>query len=202
MLQRGDNLPEVTADATLVSDIDLIEPAVGSVFKWGNSNTKQTVKWTCNPDNTVFFDVKMNITYDEADASTPTDFTRKTLVWDVLTNFPNDDNEEILQYRIPVAEFYGFLKANIPVETNTIRKLINLEIIVAGGGVDLFEYINVGRANTGITSSQILPTYTNLSEGFGILSSRTISRSSDHLLENNALDSLRSGLQTVRLNFQ
>lgn len=202
ILNRGENLPEVTAEATLLSDILIANPQPGVVFKWATSTTRQIIQWRFEPEDAVFFDVKMNISYEEADASNPTDFTPKKLVWDISSNIVNETGDNTLELRFFSSEFFQFLAFSLPAETNTIRRLTNLEIRVDGGGVDLFEYINVGRANTGITSSQIIPTYTNLSEGFGIISSRSTSLSGNHLLEGAALDSLRSGFRTAALNFQ
>ncbi|MEM9823582.1 MAG: DUF4249 family protein [Bacteroidota bacterium] len=202
VINRGDDLPEVTATTALLSDIEVTNPVDGVTFKWSNSNTRQTVQWRFNRDNAVFFDVKMNITYNEAPITDPTNTTRKTVTWPILRNATNDLNDDIMEHRFFTSEFFQFLSTSIEADPDILRTLVDIEVQIDGGGEDLFEYINVGRANTGITSSQIIPTYTNLSEGFGVFSSRASSFSANHNLENAALDSLRNGFRTAPLNFQ
>ena len=99
-------------------------------------------------------------------------------------------------------EFYKFLSAELDSSSNQIRRFISIEIQVTGAGTELLEFTRINLANTGITSSQVVPVYTNLSEGRGIFSSRTSSSRIGLNISSVTRDSLRDGQHTKQLNFQ
>ena len=99
-------------------------------------------------------------------------------------------------------EFYRFLSANIEVDANLQRVLTTIDIRIDAGGEELFNYINVGQANTGITSSQIIPNYTNLSSGLGIFASRNTFLETGFVLDGQTRTVLQENELTRDLNFR
>ena len=83
-----------------------------------------------------------------------------------------------------------------------VRFFDGFDIYVTGAGEELLEFVRVSQANTGITSAQSIPTYTNVSDGLGIFTSRSQVLRSGLQLNSIALDSLREGIFTRDLNFQ
>ena len=83
-----------------------------------------------------------------------------------------------------------------------LRKLRDLDVEIISGGQDLYEYINVGNINSGITGTEVLPTYTNVKNGYGILSSRNRLYYKGITLGGRSIDSLRNGKITRDFKFQ
>jgi hypothetical protein len=77
-----------------------------------------------------------------------------------------------------------------------------VDVQIAGAGQELIDLLDIIRINAGITSSQSIPKYTNISEGLGIFSSRATALRPNLVLDGVALDSLRIGIHTKNLNFQ
>ena len=69
-------------------------------------------------------------------------------------------------------------------------------------GQELGEFIKIAQANSGITATQDIPTYTNLSEGIGVFTSRNVANYTGFGLTDATLDSLKNGSITGHLNFQ
>ena len=197
-INRGDDLPEVTADATIVSDLRWTGPFEVGPLKIEYKDFP--VSWRSESDAS-FFDLKMLIHYKD-DSEQQGVFTDKTLEWVIDKNIPKGESVQS-KYDIPGEEFYIFIGSELEEDPNVTRFFTALDFVIIAGGEEIFEYINIGSANTGITSSQVIPTYTNLSEGLGVFSSRNIEPYEGFSLQvQPSLDSLRFGIHTKDLNFQ
>ena len=153
-----------------------------------------------------FYDIYMKIHYEEQDPNDLTEWIEKELLWVIEQGFERkisggDTPAETTALDFKGIKFYEFLKQNIE-PTSLIRRMKGIDVIVDAGGTELFNYVNVGSANTGITSNQIIPSYTNLSEGQGIFSSRSRAQVLDYNISALAQDSLINGVITKELNFQ
>ena len=76
-----------------------------------------------------------------------------------------------------------------------------MDMIVVSGGTEILDFVNVSSANLGITSTQDVPSYTNIPEGRGIFSSRYTTELNTITLSNQTIDSLVNGSLTSQLNF-
>jgi hypothetical protein len=98
--------------------------------------------------------------------------------------------------------FFTFLGAAIEESVDKERVLDHLEFRVLAVGQELSDYIEINGVNLGITASQEIPQYTNLSEGLGIFSSK-YEISLDNLRVITAtMDSIVNGIYTRHLNFK
>ncbi len=160
----------------------------------------------------VFYDLRLIINYTEENINNPGSIENKTLVWLVESELPRRTSSSgggtTLQtqttFRIEDGrQFYEFLAANIDADPNISRSFLGVDLQYDAGAVDLFNFINIGQANTGITSGQIIPSFTNLSnDAVGLFSSRITTRSTESYgLNTEARDSLRDGVLTGPLNF-
>ena len=208
-LNRGDNLPLVTASTVVLNDIDLRNPKDPDnvnykPINWGNENFALEIKWRAD-EFPAFFDVTLLLHINEFDVSNPSVPMPKTLEWEVARSLPAEDPSNgvvAMDVRIFGTEFFTFLGNALEQQDNIFRKFQSVDIIINSGGQEMKEYIDVGLVNVGITSSQVVPTYTNLSEGFGIFSSRNEYRVNDHVIDAITVDSLIDGFYTKDLNFQ
>ena len=119
----------------------------------------------------------------------------RTITIPIRRNFSETD------FRVENEAFYSGIRSALMVDPNVTRRIQDLKLVVIAGGEELANYIRVTQANLGITSSQDVPTYTNLSTGVGVFSSRNTARSESLELTGPSIDSLQNGRITGMLNF-
>jgi len=205
IINRGDDLPAITGDTRVVSDLILRSPNIDNSPNIAIEYDRPlSFRWEFNKTDAVFFDVLLHFNYKEASQTTPATFVDKSLQWVVEKNIPVRTNNGISSDQLSYndrdgIEFYRYLAANLDNGRQKIFQSISIEIL--GGGQELFDYINIGQVNTGITSSQEIPSFTNMSEGLGVFSSRNSVFVEGFALTAMALDSLQNGIFTKDLNF-
>ena len=104
--------------------------------------------------------------------------------------------------RLNKVDLFQYLSNRLENNPTIARKFLSFDVLVTGGGEALNDYISIGNANTGITSTQVIPTYTNLSEGYGIFSSKNSQFQEGYFLNSSTIDSLQTNPLTQSLNFQ
>ena len=190
----------VTATTRIAEDFELFSPLEGSTLRM-EPGSRLTFQWRTQP-NSSFFDIALRIHYAEAPFNDPTNRTFKSIDWRVATRVKPSTSTDLVLVRTETKNFYTFMQASLDVDPNIVRTFINADVVVNAGGEDLLKYIEIGLANSGITGSETLPTYTNLSEGFGIFSTRYTKIVPAYNFSADAKDSLKAGQYTRELNFQ
>ncbi|MBK7812166.1 MAG: hypothetical protein IPO62_16455 [Saprospiraceae bacterium] len=191
-LDRSDNKPLVTSTIVLVKDIAFTAPSRDTREITFKPEVSQTVAWTLVPGAHIYsFEVNVDVletnkvTGESKIVTIPWVFLRKSL-----------KNSVVVQG----IEFYRLLKENLSIDPSIQREISNLRFTVKIGGVEIYDFDSVINANTGITASQEIPRYTNISEGFGLFSSIfTHHRNFGITPETKAL--LRITPETQALNF-
>jgi hypothetical protein len=201
VLNRGDELPPVTAETTVVAEIDSVTSVPSrNINRWLYTELKQ-LAWRPGLEARIF-DARLVIHYRESQPSSPSVFERKSLEWVINPAVFNESNEPRVTITASGDAFYRFIGNNISKSTGEIRLFEELELVVTGAGEELYQFVRLRQANTGITSAQNLPVYTNMSEGLGIFSSRYTMRRTGIRLQQEARDSLVNGIYTKDLNFR
>lgn len=199
-IQRGDGLTDVTAETVILKPSRLKIPAPsGGTFRFDYDRPSR-LTWEADPAARIF-DAKLVIRYAEYEIANPAGIQKKAITWNWGRGVRNPENQVNLTLEKSGTEFYELLKNNIPVNPAMKRIFEGIDVVVTGGGESLEKYVNVSLANTGITGSQELPSYTNLSEGRGIFSSLNELMVEKLLLNASTWDSLRNGVITKDLNF-
>lgn len=197
-IDRGDGLPEVTAQTVILDRGRLRTPDPFSSGRFNFDNNLDTKLSWSGDANARIFDAKLFFKYAEIANG---QVEEKKLEWLWGRGVRNENNAPEISVSKKGREFYEFVKNNIEVNPNITRVFLGIDVEVVAGGAALERYVNVSLANTGITGSQIIPTYTNLSEGRGIFSSVSRLTSQNVLLTPRTLDSLKNGFLTKNLNF-
>ncbi|MBV6471943.1 MAG: hypothetical protein JPMHGGIA_00194 [Saprospiraceae bacterium] len=191
----------VTADIAVVSDLR---------FSFPDDLTRQLKFFTVNSfdfqwkhrSNARVFDLKALVYVEEVDLVSNTS-TFKVLDMSIAKNLPGREGsgELFTSTKVFGSSLYNVLHDQLQPATGIERYLQKLEFVLTGGGPELKEYFDVLNANTGITASQEIPRYTNLSHGFGIFSSKfTVVKSINP--EPPTLDSIQAHPLTRDLNFK
>jgi hypothetical protein len=124
--------------------------------------------------NAVYFNVKMLIKYRETDPTTGAFLSRRTLNWSVAKNVKRGDSpvgNNSYKSITKSPSFYRFLSDSIQ-PTSNFRYFEDFTITLEGGGREIELFQETVSANNGITGAEVVPTYTNMSEGFGIFTSK------------------------------
>lgn len=194
ILQRNDHTEPVTAETIILPKPVLRVPNPGSECNF-RPNSLFTFDW--NPiEDAGIFDVHVKFHYDEKSPETNNIFQHKDFDWVIVRNLTDDI------YKIDGVEFYNAVAANIEEDIDATRRFDSLDIQIWCAGLELYEYIQILHANSNIPSGENIPSYTNLSEGLGIFTSRNLSNYTGFGLTPPTLDSLANGSITGDLNFQ
>lgn len=193
-LQRADQSDPVTAETIILPSPVLRNPPAGSMLSF-KQNIDFLFKWNAIEDAGIY-DIQMKFHYLERSPETNNIYVPKSIEWTVVQGL------EAVEYKMDGAQFYNSVAANIEEDPLATRIFSSIDILVWVGGDELLQYVTITLANTGITSTQEIPQYTNLSEGRGLFTSRNLSNNMGFGLTNQSLDSLRNGSITGDLNFQ
>jgi hypothetical protein len=143
------------------------------------------------------------IQYVEQEIANPGNIETYVIEWDVARNVRRGANDTgPLDVKVLGGTFYQTLRSSIPDKPGYRRFFQGIDLIIDGAGEELERYILISQANTGITSSQEIPRYSNLSRGLGIFTTTTQASVEGLQLTQQTLDSLRFGSVTGSLNFQ
>ncbi|HQW27058.1 MAG TPA: hypothetical protein PLV75_13905 [Saprospiraceae bacterium] len=200
ILKRNEQADLVTAETIILPAPVLRNPSPGTnlLFK---PNVTFTFSWNEIPDAGVY-DLQMRFNYSEKSPETGNLFIPLSVQWTIAQGIEDPEGSTDPGYKMDGAEFYNSVSANIDVDPDATRLFESIDIIVWCGGKEFQDYQTITLANTGLTSTQEIPEYTNLSEGKGIFTSRGVSYNMDFGLHNQSLDSLKNGSVTGDLNFQ
>jgi len=192
-LNRSAGLPLVTARIVVLNDMSFSTPADDQKVLVFKASESQQFAWSAKSDAKIF-DFIINIYVQEVNVVT-TKTEIKKIVWSAQKG---DFSKKAL---INNQSFYNILRDRLIVDGNIKRQILKVDLEVKAGGQDLLEFNSIVNANTGITASQEIPRYSNLSEGFGLFAStatlvRTMGISSD------TKSYLKTDPATSALNFQ
>ena len=199
--QTGDGALLTTATTPIVGDVRLNRPIPGDQKPPLRilEDDEITILWAAD-ETAKLFDVSMVINYEEFDPTDVNTLVKKSIEWKLAQSIEGADGPNRVEPE--GLEFYRFLNANITVNPNLQRVLKNIDIRIDAGGEELFNYINVGQANTGITSAQVIPNYTNLSSGLGIFASRNTFLETGFVIDSQTKTALQNNELTKDLNFR
>lgn len=200
-ISRGDQFPDVTASTTVVSPFLITQPSGGTMLINIVPDADNRIAWQSN-ENSFIFDVKINFNFLEKDLATPgSSFEERTITWDVRSGVIKQEGIDVLDFEFEGVEFYSFLLASLEANENLDRRPRTIDVLVFSGGEELASFQTVANANLGITSSQDIPSFTNLSEGRGLFSSRSMQGRFLIELAPPTMDSLINGTRVESLNF-
>lgn len=197
-IDRGDNKPLVTAVTSIVEDVEIIKPKVDNGISFVSGIITE-FKWKTG-ETAHFFELAMRIHYQEAIPGDPNVFVDKFIDWQVEKGI-SPELDPVTGTEVFGDEFFSVIKAGIQGDPLIRRRIGSVDLIISAGGEELDKFLSVALANTGITGSQELPTYTNLSEGVGIFSSRNLLELKGYPISATTRDSLVNGSVTGHINW-
>ncbi|MDF1696506.1 MAG: hypothetical protein P1U56_11760 [Saprospiraceae bacterium] len=181
----------VTSTATILEPPFLLNPMSGGLISF-EPNKKVNIGWTPKGDAEIF----TTVFYFNITENTGGQFLDKRLAWIV------DSNTDKSNIEADGIDFFSFLSGALTEDEEIRRTLNSIEFELISGNKSIEDYIRVGQANLGITSSGEIPILSNLSEGLGVFGSTHTHRRTNIQLTQSSRDSLINGSITSDLNFQ
>jgi hypothetical protein len=204
IVSRSEDATPVTSTITLVDDLEIKAPLFGAelgfTYNVNASSPKTSFRWSYNRDNTFLFDASLTFNYQD---DVNGEWQDRSAVWSIVQAIEPEGNSASSSFTINLSgdEFYKFVAAALQDAPDVKRRFRYIDFRVTGANESYYQYNQVNKVNTGITSAQLIPNFTNLSEGFGLFASRH-SVEQSHGLKLASRDSLIQGIYTRHLKFQ
>lgn len=202
IINRSEDTEPITATTELITEINISIPPELSSLSFTNINNgtplNPKVRWSYNKENTAVFNVNLTFFYEETiDGITQ----NKSFIWPLAKNLRANGTLPLETVEIDSKGFFLTVASNIEEKLTATRKFLYLELEVLAGGPAFRDYLDFNQANIGLTSSQVIPNFTNMSLGYGMFTS-VFTVSQNNSINDRALDSLRRGQYTKLLNFE
>jgi hypothetical protein len=180
------------AQFQLVGNFQVNSPPTGYHITLLNTNP-YSVTWGLAP-NGGLYDLTVRFFYEELENNTGI-VTKDTFVDIPMLRsvIPNQNESRQISQPFSQDALISYLNANLPNNPSIVRNFLKMNFMFAAGGTELASFTASQQAQSGITSSNALPAYTNITGGVGLLSSRIYEEVDSVLLSPEGLDSLACG---------
>jgi hypothetical protein len=214
-IQRaGAREPFAVASTKIVGTYEIFAPDSSIPMVIDREDRTFLVNMLTKDKTAKLYAVRVIFNYDDVTSSGTR--TPRNVVWNMVQSEtrrvppPADPTQEQqITFRVSAKDFYEYLARTIPPPVGVSRSFKSMDIQLDAGGVEFEEALNVGIANLGITGSQTIPTYSNVTNpkgdaviGFGVFSSRNRITKRGILLNDQSLEFLKNGTITKGLNFR
>lgn len=201
VITDANDQPLTEASTTIVDEYFMSQSSPAEKINWDPDKTIR-VRWRSTSDEAaLFYDLKAIVIYEESSVDNPNDLVQKEFTWNMGDKLERV-NEDGADVRIDGLSFFNVMSENIDENESRLRFFRSMTIEVDAGGREFYDFVKVGQANTGITSAQVVPSFTNLSNGLGLFSSRYKLVREGYTITGAANDFLKDLSVTKNLNFQ
>lgn len=191
-LSRNDSILAISS-ITLAPQCIMTFPADGQQLNLTDAN-RITVQYYATPKDPAFYQVIVYFNYEES--TDGINWVEKELKY-YISKETKDKRSDFTG-----REFYDYLGQTLEKNPSVIRKFRNFEFEIYTAGAEIQDYLDINRANLGITGSQEVPVFSNIEGGIGLLTSRSVFYRGPHRLSPDGLKALRESSFTKDLNFQ
>lgn len=185
----------------IVEDFSITSPQGPSVsFIKPNQSTRVEVKWGGAPSARLY-QLAMYFHYFETDINnvTTSKVTPPWIIGEVSTTTTTANGTQSIKF--DPDGFYRFISQQIPQDNSvSVRESGYVEFVVYACGEQLKTYMEINGPSSGLAQEK--PVYTNITNGLGVFSGRTVANKSPLTLTNQSIDSLSYGRFTCPLKFK
>lgn len=177
-IERADGKSKITAETTIPREFTFTVPYPPDFPRKVSFQVENGVDFQWRSDvNGLYFNLTMRVRYRE-EAADGTILERRTISWTPIVNTARTDIGAPNYYAkatVTQAQFFKMLSDSIaPIQPNRYRYFELGELELEGGGYEIGEFLKIAAAASGITGAEVIPTYTNLSEGYGLVTSKNM----------------------------
>ncbi len=188
----------LTATTGLVQDFTVLRPFPNFAVNWVGP-TDFTAIWNL-AGNSRIYDLTIRLQYHIASVSAPLITLKDTFV-DIPIFHSKNFTEPQPRYEIPGDVFFQGVQFRLDPDPSIVRYADSLQFIFTVGTVQLSDFINYNKAQTGLVQNEISGTYTNIIGGYGIFAARFTKTVHNVPMNNQSIDSLGCGTITGDLGF-
>jgi hypothetical protein len=199
------------AQTGIIDSFEIKRPDDESIFPQSvlfNPNSSYQLRWRSG-QNAKFYDLALRFHYREANYFPEGDsfhiIQGNELEWKFETSYVAETTTGglTLTYEVDGQSFFNFIKNSFnPVADNYFFRFADsVQFIIDAGGQVLYDYYLYNTATLGLTEGQITGTYTNVTGGLGIFSTRFHNEGKIYPFTNQTIDSIACGTITSGLNF-
>jgi hypothetical protein len=209
VIERTDGKAPITGETTLPKDFFFVKPNPAQTpptISITNPDIPTTIEWRTSEEG-VYFNLSLRIRYRETDMGGSL-VGRDTFVWHAVRNVRRTDVAAGVGgfFRgiadLGLSAFHKALLDSIPTTNSKIRYFEKIDILLEGGGAEIEEYLNTANANSGITGAEIVTLYSNMSEGYGIVTGLNTSSLEECRFSTQTVDAMNNNPDTKALNFR
>ncbi len=210
---RKDGKPTITGRTNIPVAFRWADPLAGNIYGAiipklpFDTAGHADIAWRTDV-NGVYFDIDLDIRYRDADPVTNQTLANNELHWAIVRNKERNETSSgttpPLTYKgtFETSSLFEFLNKNVEPSTTMLRYFQDMTLTLTGGGREIKIFNQSLSANSGITSAEVISLYSNMSEGFGIVTAKnTIFATNMHLF-NETIKDIRAHYLTKNLNFQ
>jgi len=177
-IERADGKPKVTAKTQIPKDVNFVLPNPAQFPRIMSFKDSSGVDLNWRTDTFgLFSNVFLKIKYQEQDANGSV-VARRTIVWNPVRNLRRTDiagPNFVAKTTLLQSAFFKFLTDSIPVIGNgRFRYFEQGELILESGGYEIGQLLDVLATATGLTGAEVVPTFSNISEGYGIFTGKNV----------------------------
>ena len=172
-VERTDGKPTVTAETNIPGDFRFNSPIPADLPRKMSFQTVsgQFFQWTTDIYG-YYFNVDITLRYREEgpDGSV---LLRRSSEWKPVKNLTKNANSTIVSTSVSQEQFFKFLADSVPaIAPNRVRYFDLCDIHVEGGGIEILEFLKTSAVAGGLTGAEIVPKYSNISEGYGLFTAK------------------------------
>jgi len=216
---RADGKKDITGVTTVPYEVIFSAPSPNDIPPKITFQTDKTasLQWL-GDSSSVFFDINMVVKY-RVEAANGSTLAHRSFTWNVAKNLQKS-NSPILTPQGPFySNFYEVagnsffdqiasqIKADDAAGLDTItgdrfRYFEGIDLVISGGGAEIYKYLQTASANSGLTGSEIISSYTNMSEGYGIFTAKNATTLKSLKVTELTINSMNANPITKLYNFR
>jgi len=187
---------EITSETDLIHTFSIDRPQVIASFP---PDQYFEVKW--NPaENGKRYQLVIRFLYYEAKTDDPQNIVLKYVDWLVFNNVKATENQTLpFDYFYPGNAFYAVVGSQIPIDPTVTRAAYRTLFLFSVAADDLTTYMEVTEPSLSLVQEK--PSFTNITNGIGLFSSRFINASDSLALSSITLNELKVNVHTKDLGF-
>ena len=201
VITQPDNGKQIFSSTPIVNDFQILRPTTNIKLNL-LPGFEYNVNWISAEDGKIYA-LTVRLHYTEFKFDDPNFSEAKSLDWVIFTSerSASTSGGSTMDFDMTGDNFYTFLSNTIATDPNIYRQMGLTDFMFSVGGETMDTYNQVTIAQQGLTSGQVLPTYTNIDNGLGLFSSRFHKTVAGVPFDNRTLDSIACYSATRDLNF-
>ena len=174
VIEKPEGGPSISGETPVTATFPVERPF--NTVSWGVDNQFSAEFQYAPNANTYAYQPYLRMYYTEQNRNNKADTVLKYVDYRFPQSIPSPGTLNVKEF-LSHSSFLNFVKAAVPVDPNVDRFFRRFEVYVWGAAEDLYTYARINAPSNGIVTER--PEYTNLTNAYGIFSSRVRASTTD-----------------------